>query len=111
MEDKLKLAMKVYRLSEAWTLESVLQQLVKATDILLKDKGYDGNTYEEMQYCSEVAKELIIEIPTILSAMAEKVKVIDDQADVIKSVCVCDAKGFAGLKPNGNCGWCDKPRE
>ena len=66
MEEKLELAMKVYRMSEPWCLEAVLKQLVKATDILLKEKGYDGNTYEEMEHCSKIGKELIEEIPIIL---------------------------------------------
>lgn len=33
------------------------------------------------------------------------------QAAVSGSVCVCEAKGFAGIQPNGRCGWCNKPRE
>lgn len=45
-----------------WPLHNLLGQLVKATDILLIDKGYDGNTYEEMQACSEIAKKLIVDI-------------------------------------------------
>lgn len=49
-------------LSYPWPLKDVLRQLVKATDILLKDKSYDGNSYEEIQTCSEIAKNLIIKI-------------------------------------------------
>lgn len=63
--------MKVYRLDESWPLEDILKQLVRATDILLLEKGYDGNTYEEMQLCNEYAKQLIIDIPIILSDLAK----------------------------------------
>lgn len=61
---------KICRIREAWALPDVLAQLIKATDILLKDHGYDGNSYEEMQWCSEIGKELITEINQVLSTQA-----------------------------------------
>lgn len=93
LEEKLKLVLAVYRLDEAWNLEDILKQLVKATDILLKDKGYDGNSYEEMQSCSEYAKQLIIDIPAILGA-------ISDQSYFMNSISndelrdECERRGF-----------------
>ncbi len=45
-----------------YPIHDILGHLVKATDILLIDKGWDGNTYEEMQQCSEIAKQIIIDV-------------------------------------------------
>jgi hypothetical protein len=48
------------QLTAPWPLKDVLAILAYATDILLKDKGHDGPKYEEMQHCSELAKNILI---------------------------------------------------
>lgn len=43
--------------NSAWSLRDVIKRLCKATDILLHEKDYDGQGYEEMELCLKLAKE------------------------------------------------------
>lgn len=47
----------ILRLSEAWTLNDVVNKLIEASEILLHDKNYDGMGYEEIEQCVKIAKE------------------------------------------------------
>src|SRR6185312_3401971 len=54
-------------LFEAWPLQDVLKKLDEAATILLQDKNYDGNGWEEISHSSDKAKEyvaLIIKLQT-----------------------------------------------
>ena len=45
---------------EPFTLIDILETLNKATNILLHEKDYDGNDYEQMEYCLR-RSQLIVE--------------------------------------------------
>lgn len=52
-------ANKIFGLQEAWPLVDVLKKLTEASDILLKQKNYDGHGWEEIYHATEKAKQYI----------------------------------------------------
>lgn len=50
---------KIFGLQEAWPLVDVLKKLTEASDILLKQKNYDGHGWEEIHHATGKAKEYI----------------------------------------------------
>jgi len=49
----------VLRLNETWSLLSVLKKLADASDILLHQKDYDGNGWEQHEYALREANVII----------------------------------------------------
>jgi len=49
-------------LDKAWSLPQIMIKLIEASDILLKDKDYDGMGWEQISIASEHAKKFITNI-------------------------------------------------
>lgn len=45
--------------SQPWPLLDVLKKLVEASEILLREKDYDGDGWEQIHYAAESAKKII----------------------------------------------------
>jgi len=65
-------------LDNAWPLKNVLEKLIEATNILLHNKSYDGQGYEEMQICVSRAKEIIGELSTKSASGEPQEQIISD---------------------------------
>lgn len=67
--DKLKEA---FGLNEPWPVTAVLEKLVFAADFLLSQYNYDGQGWEDISHCTDVASEMITKINSVIAEQALK---------------------------------------
>lgn len=80
----------VLGLSEPWSLESVIEKLAEASNILLHRYNYDGIHWEEISHCVEKSKEYVNRLKEVHASVIEEDWIkIESEADLPKETITC----------------------